>query len=99
MIMLLSRLYELLHESEALASALPVAYLATDASPRDSLPSPFAPLHTDGRGVSISNPEKCTLSEEGGLQSQMSIHDTTRSLEDLTRERAFQAETPCSQSA
>src|SRR4051794_39224019 len=37
MIMLLSRLYELLHESEALASALPVAYLATDASPRDSL--------------------------------------------------------------
>ncbi len=38
-------------------------------------------------GVSTSKPEKCTVSEEGGLQSQMSIHDKTRSLEDLPREQ------------
>jgi hypothetical protein len=33
------------------------------------------------------------------LQSQVSIRDETGSLEDHTRERAFQTETPCSQSA
>ncbi len=47
-------------------------------------------------GVSISKREKCTVSEESGLQSQVSIRDKTRSLEDRTRKRAFQAETPFS---
>ena len=41
----------------------------------------------------------CLGYQFSGLQSQMSIYDTTRSLEDLTRERTFQAETPSSQSA